>query len=127
MELCSFWIINPADGQDGRPEPIKLVFFEDGSIELISISEDPEYRGAYKLPAGSYYYSGETLKVPEEKLDKIITLISAGGDERDFKLKLYELGLINDQEWMMFYGNPRAWKTLRMVAVNFGEDSDGQD
>ena len=63
MELCSFWVISPADGQEGKPEPVKLTFFENGDLSLVSLCEDPEYRGAYMLTCGSYSYTGETLKV----------------------------------------------------------------
>lgn len=120
MELCSFWIINPADGQNGKPEPVKIVFMENGDLNVISLCEDPEYRGAYKLPAGSYAYSGETLTVSEENLDKIITLASGDMDEGMYYSELVSAGLINDREWGLFYANPAAWKSLRIIVITFG-------
>lgn len=120
MELCSFWVINPADGQEGKPEPVKLVLFENGDLNVISLCEDPEFRGAYRLPAGSYAYSGETLAVAEENLGKIVTLASGEVDEERYYSDLVGAGLINDREWGLFYANPAAWKSLRIVVINFG-------
>lgn len=124
MELCSFWVINPADGQEGKPEPVKLIFDENGDITLISLSEDPEYRGVYKLPAGFYSYSGNTLSVSEENLGKIIPLTAPRENENEsgFRSALYSLNLINDREWDFFYANPVAWKSLRIVIINFGDE-----
>jgi hypothetical protein len=122
MELCSFWVINPADGQEGKPEPVKLVFFENGDLNVISLSEDPEYRGAYKLPAGSYAYSGETLVVTGEKMGKIVPLVRGNVGEGDFYSELLAAGLLNDREWDLFYANPAAWKSLRIVIITFGDD-----
>ncbi|HWI54703.1 MAG TPA: hypothetical protein VNT57_03355 [Desulfobacteria bacterium] len=121
MELYSFWVINPADGQDGRPEPVKLVFFENGDMQVISLSEDPDYQGAYRLPSGSYSYSGETLTVQEENLSKLVPL-TRSANESEYKSELFSAGLINDREWDLFYGNPRAWKALRIVAITFGDN-----
>ncbi len=122
MELYSFWVVNPADGQEGRPEPVKLVFFENGDINVISLSEDPEYQGAYKLPSGSYSYSGETLTVPEDRLSKIVPLTRGSADESEYRSELLSAALINDREWDLFYANPRAWKSLRIVAITFGDN-----
>lgn len=124
MELFSFWVINPADGQEGKPEPVKLVFFENGDINVISLSEDPDFRGAYKLPAGSYAYSGETLTVAEKNLSKIVTLAKGSVEEGEFYSILMKAGLLNDREWGMFYANPIAWKSLRLVAIVFGNEED---
>ena len=121
MELFSFWAVNPADGQDGKPEPVKLAFFENGDIQLVSLSVDPEYRGAYKLPSGSYSYSGETLTVSEEDLGKIVPLARRTGSEEDYRAELLSAGLINDREWDLFYDSPRAWKSLRIIVVSFGD------
>ncbi|MHB9095881.1 MAG: hypothetical protein ACYC21_14540 [Eubacteriales bacterium] len=122
MELCSFWVINPADGREGKPEPIKLTFFENGDIYLVSIAEDPSYRGAYKLPAGSYSYTGETLLVSEENLDKIVPLAASTQDVTEFQANLYSSGLVNDREWDLFYATPSAWKSLRIIVVKFGDE-----
>lgn len=121
MELFSFWAVNPADGQDGKPEPVKLVFFENGDIQLISLSEEPDYRGAFKLPSGSYSYSGATLTVSEENLGKIASLAHRTGSEEEYRAELLSKGLINDREWDLFYASPRAWKSLRIIVVNFGD------
>ncbi|MDT3700731.1 MAG: hypothetical protein RO469_15075 [Thermincola sp.] len=124
MELCSFWAINPADGQDSIPEPVKLIFDENGDITIISLSEDPEFRGAYKLPVGFYSYSGNTLSVNEESLGKITPLTARRENENpdEFRSALYSQGLINDREWDLFYANPTAWKSLRIVIVTFGDE-----
>ena len=124
MELYSFWVINPADGQEGKPEPVKLIFDENGDITLISLAEEPDYRGAYKLPAGFYSYSGNTLSVSEENLGKIISLTSRGENENEngFRSALYSLSLLNDREWDLFYANPIAWKSLRIVIISFGDE-----
>lgn len=122
MEIYSFWIINPADGQDGRPEPVKLVLFENGDMQVVSLSEDPEYRGGYKLPSGSYSYTGETLTVAEGNLSKIVPLTRGTADDSEYRSDLMSAGLINDREWDLFYGNPRAWKSLRIVAIDFGDN-----
>lgn len=122
MELCSFWVINPADGQDGRPEPVKLVFFENGDMQVISLAEDPDYQGAFKLPVGSYSYSGSTLLVTEENLNKVVPLVRGAGNEIEYRAQLLEQHLINDREWELFYANPAAWKALRIVIINFGEN-----
>ncbi|PKM80699.1 MAG: hypothetical protein CVU89_12230 [Firmicutes bacterium HGW-Firmicutes-14] len=122
MELFSFWVVSPADGQQGKPEPIKITFFENGDLNVISLAEDPEFRGAYKLPCGSYSYSGDTLKVSEENLGKICTL-ARYEDEAQYYSGLLASDLITDREWGLFYANPIAWKSLPVVAVTFGEDS----
>lgn len=122
MELCSFWVINPADGQEGKPEPVKIVFFENGDINVISLSEDPEYRGAYKLPAGSYAYTGETIIVAGENLGKIVTLVFGNAEEGEFYSGLIKAGLVTDMEWGMFYANPIAWKSLRLIVITFGNE-----
>lgn len=124
MELYSFWVINPADGQEGKPEPVKLIFDDTGDITLISLSEEPDYRGAYKLPAGFYSYSGDALSVSEEYLGKIISLTARheNENESDFRSVLYSLNLLNDREWDLFYANPIAWKSLRIVIINFGDE-----
>lgn len=124
MELCSFWVINPADGQEGKPEPVKLIFYENGDITLVSLAEDPDYRGAYKLPAGFYLYSGNTLTVSEENLGKIISLTACRENENDdeFRSALYSMQLLNDREWEFFYANPAAWKSLRIVVISFGDE-----
>lgn len=124
MELYSFWVINPADGQEGKPEPVKLIFYENGDIALISLAEDPDYRGAYKLPAGFYSYSGNTLTVSETNLGKIISLTARRDNENpdDFRSSLLFMKLLNDREWDLFYGNPAAWKSLRIVVINFGDE-----
>ncbi len=122
MELCRFWVVSPADGETGKPEPIKLIFFENGDIDIISLSDDPEYRGAYKLPSGSYYYSGAALKVPEENLGRIIPLVSSAEDEAVYRSSLFSSDLLNQQEWELFYNNRTAWNSLRILAVTFGED-----
>ena len=124
MELCSFWVINPADGQEGKPEPVKLIFDENGDITLISLSEDPEYRGAYKLPTGFYSYSGNTLSVSEENLGKIVPLTALRENENEsgFRSALNSLNLMNDREWDFFYANSAAWKSLRIVIINFGDE-----
>lgn len=124
MELCSFWVINPADGQEGKPEPVKLIFYENGDITLISLAEDSDYRGAYKLPVGFYSYTGNTLSVSEEYLNKIIPLTAPreNENESDFRSALYSLKLINDREWDFFYANPAAWKSLRIVIISFGDE-----
>lgn len=122
MELCSFWAINPADGQEGKPEPVKVVFFENGDLNVISLSEEPDYRGAYKLPSGSYFYSGELVNVADENLGKIKTLVSGNIDVDDFYSSLIRAGLVTDREWDMFYANPAAWKSLRIIAISFGSE-----
>ncbi len=122
MELCRFWVVSPADGETGKPEPIKLVFFENGDIDVISLSDDPEFRGAYKLPSGSYYYSGDTLKVPEENLSRVVPLVPRAEDEACYRSSLFSAGLLNQQEWELFYNNRAAWKSLRIMAVIFGEE-----
>jgi len=122
MELCSFWVINPADGQLGKPEPVKLVFFENGDTSVISLSEDPEYRGAFRLPCGSYSYSGDSLVVSEENLGKIVPLVYGADDLAEFRANLYEKGLVNDREWDLFYASPAAWKNLRILVVSFGDE-----
>lgn len=121
MELYSFWAINPADGQDGKPEPVKLAFFENGDIQLVSLSEEPDYRGAFKLPSGSYSYSGDILTVSEENLGKIVPLTPRTGSEEEYRSELLSRSLINDREWDLFYDNPRAWKSLRIIVVSFGD------
>ena len=121
MELFSFWAINPADGAEGKAEPVKLVFFENGDMDVISLSDDPEYQGAYKLPSGCYYYSGDTLKVPEENLTKIISLVPRAVDEDSYRSSLFLSGFINAPEWDLFYNNKAAWKSLRIVVITFGE------
>lgn len=122
MELCSFWVINPADGQGGKPEPIKLTFFENGDINLVSLSQDEEYRGAYRLPSGSYSYKGDALMVSEDQLNRIVSLVSRTSDEDEFRSSLNAAQLINDREWNMFYANPSAWKNLRLVVISFGDE-----
>lgn len=121
MELYSFWAVNPADGQDGKPEPVKLVFFENGDVQVISLSEEPDYRGAFKLPSGSYSYSGETLTVSEENLGKIVPLARRTDSEEEYRSELLSLGVINDREWDLFYASPRSWKSLRIIVVTFGD------
>ena len=122
MELCSFWVINPADGQEGKPEPVKITFFDNGDVNIVSLAEDPDYRGAYKLPCGSYSYSGGTLSVSEENVGKIIRLATRTEQDSEFLTELYAQGLINDREWDLFYANPPAWKSLKIVVINFGKD-----
>lgn len=124
MELCSFWVINPADGQEGKPEPVKLIFDENGDITLISLAEDPDYRGAYKLPVGFYSYTGNTLSVSQENMGKIIPLTAPreNENENDYRSGLYSLSLINDREWDFFYANPAAWKSLRIMIITFGDE-----
>jgi len=124
MELCSFWVINPADGQEGKAEPVKLIFDDTGDITLISLSEDPEYRGAYKLPVGFYSYTGNTLSVSEEFLGKIISLTARRENENedDYRSALYSLNLLNDREWDLFYASRTAWKSLRIVIISFGDE-----
>lgn len=122
MELCSFWVINPAEGQDGKPEPVKLVFFENGDVDVISISVDWNYRGAYKLPAGSYAYSGETLKVSGDNLGEIISLTSSMEIEEEYRAELLDKQLLNVREWDLFFANPVAWKSLRIVVITFGDE-----
>lgn len=124
MELCSFWVINPAEGQEGKPEPVKLIFDDNGDITLISLAEDLDYRGAYKLPVGFYSYSGNALSVSEENLGKIIPLTARreNENESDFRSALYSLNLLNDREWDLFYANPAAWKSLRILIISFGDE-----
>jgi len=40
----------------------------------------------------------------------------------DFYSNLLKSGLLNGREWNMFYANPVAWKSLRLVAITFGEE-----
>ncbi len=121
MELCSFWVINPAEGQDCVPEPVKLVFYENGDLDVISISEDPDSRGAFRLPCGGYSYTGDALNVSGDKLGRIGRLVKVSEDDSKFRASLFEAGVLNDQEWSLFYANPRAWKNLRIVAITFGD------
>lgn len=120
MELFSFWVINPADGQDGKPEPVKISFFENGDINIISLSGEPDFWGAYKMPCGSYSYTGDTLTVSEENLAKVVLLIPQTQDIGRFQEGLFVSGLINQREWDLFYENKAAWKSLRIVAIKFG-------
>lgn len=122
MELISFWVVNPADGQNGIPEPVKLILMENGDIELVSLSEEPDYRGAYKLPCGSYAYSGESIKVSGENLGKIMTVVPGLEDDAEYRSRLYSAGLVNDREWDLFFANRPAWKSLRLVAIAFGDE-----
>lgn len=121
MELCSFWVISPADGQEGKPEPVKLTFFENGDIRLVSICEDPDFRGAYLLPCGSYNYKGDILEVSDENLGRIKPLVPQHDNGSAFLDDLVRSGLLSEREWNLFYANPPAWKPLRIVPVVFGD------
>jgi hypothetical protein len=122
MELCSFWVVSPADGQKGSPEPVKLVFFENGDINVISLSEECEFRGAYRLPVGSYSYTGDALMVSNENFNKIRTLVKGSLDEGEYRSQVLSEGLVTDMEWGLFYASPAAWKSLRIVVITFGDE-----